>query len=101
MFFLMNSKNKNAKKDLQLAYSQGNITVYLSAIKETARYLSTQFSKMKSANQSDGKKGDRNGKNGMIRNLKTRIVTRVLLQVQTFEILHHLKSLTFLAKELV
>ena len=28
MLYLMNSKNKNAKKDLRLAYSQGNNTIY-------------------------------------------------------------------------
>ena len=33
MLYLMNSKNKNAKKDLRLAYSQGNMTTYLQTIK--------------------------------------------------------------------
>ena len=29
MFYLMNLKNKQAKKDLHLAYSQGNMIAYL------------------------------------------------------------------------
>ena len=40
MLFLMNLKNNNAKKDLRLAYSKGNMTVYPSKIIEMARYLS-------------------------------------------------------------
>ena len=41
MLYLMNSKNENAKKDLRLAYSQGNNTAYPPTIKGMARYLST------------------------------------------------------------
>ena len=41
MLSLMNLKNNNATKDLHLAYSQGNITVYPTTIKAMARYLST------------------------------------------------------------
>ena len=41
MLYLMNSKNENAKKDLRLAYSQGNNTAYPTDIKLAARYLST------------------------------------------------------------
>ena len=55
----MNLKNKTAKKDLHLAYSQGNNTVYPPNLKAMARYLSTQYSNNKSANQLGGKKGDR------------------------------------------
>ena len=33
MLFLINSKNKNAKKDLRLAYSQGNNIAYPPNIK--------------------------------------------------------------------
>ena len=60
----MNSKNNNVKKDLHLAYSQENMTVYPTTIKGMARYLSTQYPNKNSANQRNGKKGDRNGKKG-------------------------------------
>ena len=59
MLYLMNSKNKNAKKDLRLVYSQGNNTAYPSNIKSMARYLSTQYTNSKSANQHEDKKGDK------------------------------------------
>ena len=42
MLFLMNSKNKTAKKDLRLVYSHGNNTAYPLNITAMARYLSTQ-----------------------------------------------------------
>ena len=35
----MNSKNKHAKKDLRLAYSQENMTAYPPNIEAIARYL--------------------------------------------------------------
>ena len=57
MLYLMNSKNKNTKKDLRLAYSQENNTAYPPNIKSMARYLSTQYPSNKPANQSGGKKG--------------------------------------------
>ena len=41
MIFIMNSKNEIAKKDLQLAYSQGNHAAYLTDIETGARYLAT------------------------------------------------------------
>ena len=41
MLYLMNSKNKYAKKDLCLAHSQGNMTAYSPNIEAMARYLST------------------------------------------------------------
>ena len=43
MLYLMNLKNKNTKKDLCLAYSQGNMTAYPPTIKGMARYLSTLY----------------------------------------------------------
>ena len=58
----MNSKNDNTKKDLRLAYSQGNITAYSPTIEAMARYLSTQYPNKNSTNQRQGKKGDRNEK---------------------------------------
>ena len=57
--YLMNWKNENAKKDLRLAYSQGNNIAYPSDIKSMARYLSTQYANNKPANQRGGKKGDK------------------------------------------
>ena len=59
ILFLMNSTNETAKKDLRPAYSQGNNTAYPINIKTMARYLSTQYSTNKFANQRGGKKGDK------------------------------------------
>ena len=53
----MNSKNKNAKKDLRLIYSQGNKTAYPTNIKSAARYLSSQYLNNKPTNQCGGNKG--------------------------------------------
>ena len=60
MIYLMNLKNKIAKKDLRLAYSQGNLTTYPTDIKVAAWYLSTQYPNNKPANQRKNKirKGD-------------------------------------------
>ena len=73
----MNLKNNNAKKDLRLAHSQGNLTLYLPSIKGMARYLLAQYPNNKPANQGNVKKGIQ--KRGMIQNPKTRILTRVAL----------------------
>ena len=51
MIFIMNSKNEIAKKDLQLAYPQGNHTVYPTNIESAARYLATQYPNIKPGNQ--------------------------------------------------
>ena len=59
MLYLMNSKNGHAKRDLRLAYSQGNMTAYPPTIKGMARHLSTQYPNNKPANQCNGKKGDK------------------------------------------
>ena len=98
MLYLMNSKNKLAKKDLSLAYSQGNNTAYPPNIESMARYLSTQYSNNKPAHQRRGKR-ELNGR-AMIPNLKTRIVTRVALPVHTLKILQQLKNPPLLAEEL-
>ena len=58
MLYLTNSKNELAKKDLRLAYSQGNNTTYPPNIKTMARYLSTQYPNNKPAHQRGSKKGD-------------------------------------------
>ena len=97
-FHLMNSKYKNAKKDLRLAYSQGNNTVYLINIKSGAKYLSTQYPNNKPTNQHQGNKG--NKRKGMTNNLKIRIVTRVVLLVHTLKVLQQMKTPPLLAEEL-
>ena len=55
----MNQKNKIAKKDLHMPYSQENISAYLHTIKEMAKYLSTQYPNNKPAHQRNSKKGDK------------------------------------------
>ena len=56
MLYLINSKNKHTKKDLCLAYSQGNLTAYQPSIEGMTRYLSTQYPNNKSANQRNDKR---------------------------------------------
>ena len=51
MIFIMNSKNEITKKDLLLAYSEGNHTVYPTNIEMAAWYLTTQYPSIKSGNQ--------------------------------------------------
>ena len=51
----MDLKDKHAKKDLLLAYSQGNLTAYPPTIEGMDRCLSTQYPKNKPANQRNGK----------------------------------------------
>ena len=55
MIYLMNSKNEIAKKDLHLAYSQGNYTSYPANIEGAAWYLSTQYPNNKHGNQRKNK----------------------------------------------
>ena len=57
MLYLMNLKNKIAKKDLRLVYSQGNITVHQPTIEGMTRYLSTQYPNNKPSYQCNGKRG--------------------------------------------
>ena len=99
MLYLMNSKNENAKKDLRLAYSQGNNTAYPFDIESMARYLSTQYPNKNSVNQRNGKKEDISGKKGRIRNLKTKTVTQLAPQEHTLETPHQMKSQLLLAEE--
>ena len=98
MLYLMNSKNKHAKKDLCLAYSQGSLTAYPPTIEGMARYISTQYPNNKPPNQRNGKRGIKIRE--MIQNPKTKIVTRVTLQVHTSEILQQVKNPPLLAEEL-
>ena len=57
ILLLMNSKNNNAKKDLCLANSQGNLTAYPPTIRAIARFLSAQSSNKNSAYQYKNKEG--------------------------------------------
>ena len=99
MFYLMNSNNEKGKKNLCLAYSQGNMTAYPPNIKAMAQYLLTQYLNNKPANQRNGKKGIHIRE--MIQNPKTKTVTRVTLQVHTLEILLQLNNSLLLAMGLV
>ena len=98
MLYLMNLQNENTRKDLRLAYSQGNNTTYPTDINLAARYLSTQYPNNKPTNQRGGNIG--NKRKGMTQNLKIRIVTRVVLLVQTLKILQPMKTPPLLAEEL-
>ena len=55
MIYIMNSKNEIAKKDLQLAYSQGNHTAYPTNIELVPWYLATQYPNIKPSNQRKNK----------------------------------------------
>ena len=55
----MNSKNKVAKKNLRLAYSEGNYTAYPADIEAAVWYLSTQYPNNKPANQCGRNKGNK------------------------------------------
>ena len=98
MLYLMNSKNKLAKKDLRLAYFERNNTAYPPNIESMARYLSTPYSNNKPANQRGGKRKIK--RRAMTQNFKTRIVIGVALLVNTLKLLQQLKNPLLLAKEL-
>ena len=85
----MKSKNKHAKKDLHLAYSQGNMTAYPPNIKAMDRYLSTKYPNNKSTNQHNGKKGDKEGDEPKSKDNDS---NRMTLQVHTLDILQQLKN---------
>ena len=55
MIFIIYLKNEIAKKDLRLAYSQGNHTTYQTNIESTVWYLATQYPNIKSGNQQQQK----------------------------------------------
>ena len=100
MLFLLNSKNDNAKKDLHLAYSQGNKTAYPLNLESMARYLLSMYS-IKSANNPCGKRGDKNRKKGDEPKSKSKITTPQAPQVHILEKLQHLKIQLVLAMDLV
>ena len=63
LLLLMNPKNNNAKKDLRLAYAQGNRSAYLVTVESMARFLSLQYN-IKTLNNTCDKNRDKNGKKG-------------------------------------
>ena len=66
MILLMNSKNEAAKKDLRLAYAQGNHSEYPSTMEKMARFILSQY-KNKNINPNNNpreKKWDKNRKKG-------------------------------------
>ena len=65
MLYLMNSKNKLAKRDLCLTYSLRNNTAYPPNIESMARYLSTKYPNNKPAHQHGGEKGDKRKDNDL------------------------------------
>ena len=99
MLLLINSKNGNAKKDIRLAYSQGNKLAYPLDVESMARYLSSIYS-IKSVNNPPNKKGIRTERRMMNPNLKIRISTAQAPLVQTLRKLQRLKIQTLLAMDL-
>ena len=94
MIFIMNSKNEIAKKDLRLAYSQGNYTTYPTNIETAARYLTTQYPSIKSGNQ----RKKTNKRKRMIHNLKIRTMQRLVLPGYTLKTLQQMKKTPLLAE---
>ena len=64
MLLLMNLKNDNAKKDLRLAFSQGNKIAYPLNLVSMARCLLSQYNIKNVNNNPCDKKGNKNGKKG-------------------------------------
>ena len=93
MIFIMNSKNEMAKKDLQLAYSQGNHTAYLTNIESAAQYLTTQYPNIKSGNQKN------KNKKRMTQNLKERITHRLVPPGHTLRTVQQVKTTSLLAEK--
>ena len=94
MIFIMNSKNEITKKDLQLAYSQGNHTAYPTNIEAAAQYLSTQYPNNKPGNQQK-----KNKKKRMVQNLKIRITPRVVPKGRTLKTVQQTKTPPLLAEK--
>ena len=90
----MNSKNETAKKDLWLAYSQGNHTAYPPNIELAARYLTTQYPNIKSGNQRKKEKKKR-----MTQNLKKRITRRLVLPGHTLRTVQQVKTTPLLVEK--
>ena len=89
MIFIMSSKNKIAKKDLRLAYSQRNNTPYPTNIKAATWYPSTKYLNNKSGNK----------KKWMTQNLKIRITSRVVLLGRMLRTVQQMKTPPFLAEK--
>ena len=94
IIFIMNSKNKIAKKDLWLAYSQGNYTTYPTDIESAARYLATQYPNNKPDNQQKTKYKKR-----MVQNLKIRIMPQVVPLGRTLRTVQQMKTPLLLSEK--
>ena len=94
MIFIMNSKNEITKKDLRLAYSQGNHTAYPTNIELAARYLATRYSNIKSGTQRKSNKEKR-----IIQNLKIWITQRVVPLGRKLRIVQQVKTPPLLAEK--
>ena len=94
MIFIMNPKTEIAKKDLPLAYSQGNHTAYPTNIESASWYLATQYPNIKSGNQQKNKKQKR-----MIQTLKIRITRRVVPSGSTLRTVQQVKTPPLLAEK--
>ena len=90
MLFLMSLKNKTAKKDLRLAYSQGNSTDYSTNIKAMARYLSTNILTTSPLTNVEVTREIK--RRVMNQSLKTRMVSLAILPVHMLKTLPQLKS---------
>ena len=49
MLLLVNLKNEIAKKDLRLAYAQGNLSAYPDSCEKIARFLLSQYANKRTA----------------------------------------------------
>ena len=98
MLYLMNSKNKNVKKDLRLAYSQGK-KPHINLISN--QWLDICQHNIPTSSPLINVEAKREIKEkGMTQNLKIRIVTPVVLLVHTLKILQQMKIPPLLAEEL-
>ena len=98
MFYLMNAKNKNAKKDLCLVYSQENNTAYHPMSNQWLDICQHNIPTTSPLINIEAKREIK--EKGMTQNLKIRIVTRVVLLVHTLKILQQMKIPPLLAEEL-
>ena len=80
IIFLLNLYNKIAKKDLHLAFAQGNHSAYQETIESMTKFLLLQYN-IKAVNIPRNKKGDKARRKVMKPNLKLRISTRWAPQV--------------------
>ena len=85
LLFLMNSKNKIVKKDIRLAFAQGNHSAYLDTIKSMMRFPSSQYNIKNVNNNPCDKKRDKNGKKSDEAKSEKKITATQALKVHAFE----------------